>query len=327
MMRVRIRSAGAGACVAVALACAGHATAQQAYPQKPIRMVVPFPAGGGTDILARLVGQKMSEALGQQIITDNRAGAGGTIGTDIAAKAPPDGYTIILVSGSHAINPGLYPKLPYDTVNDFAPITQIATSPGILVVHPALPVKSVRDLITLARAKPGQLNYASAGNGTPPHLAGELFKTMARVDMVHVPYKGNVPAFTDMLAGLVSLSFPSMPSAVPHVKSGRLRALGVTTVKRSPAAPDIPTIAESGLPGYESTSWYGMLAPARTQPAIVTRLRDVIVSVLGSPDMKEKFAAQGLDPVGNAPQQFEAVIRSEITKWAKVVKASGARPE
>jgi len=182
-------------------------------------------------------------------------------------------------------------------------------------------------LITLARAKPGQLNYASAGNGTPPHLAGELFKTMARVDMVHVPYKGNVPAFTDMLAGLVSLSFPSMPSAVPHVKSGRLRALGVTTVKRSPAAPDIPTIAESGLPGYESTSWYGMLAPARTQPAIVTRLRDVIVSVLGSPDMKEKFAAQGLDPVGNAPQQFDAVIRSEITKWAKVVKASGARPE
>ena len=322
-----LKRAAAAACLVPALVFSAPASAQPAYPQKPIRMVVPFPAGGGTDILARLVGQKMSEALGQQIITDNRPGAGGTIGTDVASKAPADGYTIIMVSGSHAINPGLYPKLPYDTVNDFAPITQIATSPGILVVHPALPVKSVRDLITLARAKPGQLNYASAGNGTPPHLAGELFKTMARVDIAHVPYKGNVPAFADMLAGLVSLSFPSMPSAVPHLKSGRLRALGVTTAKRSPAAPDVPTIAESGLPGYESTSWYGMLAPARTPPAIVTRLHDVIVSVLGSPDMKEKLASQGLDPVGNTPQQFAAVIKSEITKWAKVVKASGARPE
>jgi tripartite-type tricarboxylate transporter receptor subunit TctC len=323
---MRARNPGLAAFAALALACTAHATAQT-YPQKPIRMIVPFPAGGGTDILARLLGLRMTEALGQQIITDNRAGAGGTIGTDVAARAPADGYTIILVSGSHAINPGLYPKLPYDTVNDFAPITQVATSPGILVVHPALPVKSVRDLIALARARPGQLNYASAGNGTPPHLAGELFKTMARVDMVHVPYKGNVPAFADMLAGLVSLSFPSMPSAVPHVKSGRLRALGVTTAKRSPAAPDIPTIAESGLPGYESTSWYGMLAPARTPPAVVTRLQEVIVSVLGSADMKEKLAAQGLDPVGNTPREFEAVIKSEITKWAKVIKASGARPE
>jgi tripartite-type tricarboxylate transporter receptor subunit TctC len=324
---MRLTNAPAAACLILAGACATLASAQPTYPQKPIRMIVPFPAGGGTDILARLVGQRMSEALGQQIITDNRAGAGGTIGTDLAAKAPADGYTIILVSGSHAINPGLYPKLPYDTVNDFSAISQIATSPGILVVHPALPVKSVRDLIALARSKPGQLNYASAGNGTPPHLAGELFKTMARVDMVHVPYKGNVPAFADMLAGLVSLSFPSMPSAVPHVKSGRLRALGLTTAKRSPAAPEIPTIAESGLPGYESTSWYGMLAPARTPPAVVTRLHEVIVSVLGSADMKEKLAAQGLDAVGNTPREFEGVIKSEITKWAKVIKASGARPE
>ena len=322
-----LKRAAAAACLFPALAFSDPASAQPAYPQKPIRMVVPFPAGGGTDILARLVGQKMSEALGQQIITENRPGAGGTIGTDVASKAPADGYTIIMVSGSHAINPGLYLKLPYDTVNDFAPISQLATSPGILVVHPALPVKTVRDLITLARAKPGQLNYASAGSGTPPHLAGELFKTMARVDIVHIPYKGNVPAFADMLAGQVSLSFPSMPSAVPHLKSGRLRALGVTTAKRSPAAPNIPTIAESGLPGYESTSWYGMLAPARTPPAIVTRLHEVIVAVLASPDMKDKLGSQGLDPVGNTPQQFAAVIKSEITKWAKVVKASGARPE
>ena len=314
-------------CVAAALVCMTAAHAQPAYPQKQIRMVVPFPPGGGTDILARLFGQKMSETLGQQIIIDNRGGAGGTIGTDIAAKAPPDGYTLILVSGSHAINPGLYQKLPYDSVNDFAPITQIATSPGILVVNPSLPVKSVKDLIALARAKPGQINYASAGSGTPPHLAGELFKVMAKIDMVHVPYKGNAPAFTDVIGGQVSLIFPTMPSAMPFIKSGKLRPIAVTSAKRSPAAPDIPTIAESGLPGYEATSWYGILAPARTPPQIVARLHEVLVSIIGAPDMKDKLAAQGLDPVGNTPQQFAAVIKSEIVKWAKVVKASGAKPE
>ena len=315
------------ACFVALLALAAPAGAQTAYPQKPIRMVVPFPPGGGTDILARLFGQKMSETLGQQVIIDNRGGAGGTIGTDIAAKAPPDGYTLILVSGSHAINPGLYPKLPYDSVNDFAPITQLATSPGILVVNPSLPVKSVKDLIALARAKPGQINYASAGSGTPPHLAGELFKVMAKIDMVHVPYKGNAPAFTDVIGGQVSLIFPTMPSAMPFIKSGRLRPIAVTSAKRSPAAPDIPTIAESGLPGYEATSWYGILAPARTPREIVARLHEVLVSIIGSPDMKDKLAAQGLDPVGNTPQQFAAVIKSEIAKWAKVVKASGAKPE
>jgi tripartite-type tricarboxylate transporter receptor subunit TctC len=315
------------ACLAAALVCVTAAHAQPAYPQKPIRLVVPFPPGGGTDILARLLGQKMSETLGQQVVIDNRGGAGGTIGTDIAAKAPPDGYTLILVSGSHAINPGLYQKLPYDSVNDFAPITQIATSPGILVVNPSLPVKSVKDLIALARAKPGQINYASAGSGTPPHLAGELFKVMAKIDMVHVPYKGNAPAFTDVIGGQVSLIFPTMPSAMPFIKSGKLRPIAVTSAKRSPAAPDIPTIAESGLPGYEATSWYGILAPARTPPQIVARLHEVLVSVIGAPDMKDKLAAQGLDPVANTPQQFAAVIKSEIAKWAQVVKASGAKPE
>jgi len=315
------------ACLAAALVYMTAAHAQPAYPQKPIRLVVPFPPGGGTDILARLFGQKMSETLGQQIIIDNRGGAGGTLGTDIAAKAAPDGYTLILVSGSHAINPGLYQKLPYDSVSDFAPITQIATSPGILVVNPSLPVKSVKDLIALARAKPGQINYASAGSGTPPHLAGELFKVMAKIDMVHVPYKGNAPAFTDVIGGQVSLIFPTMPSAMPFIKSGKLRPIAVTSAKRSPAAPDIPTIAESGLPGYEATSWYGILAPARTPPQIVARLHEVLVSVIGAPDMKDKLAAQGLDPVGNTPQQFAAVIKSEIAKWAKVVKASGAKPE
>ena len=299
------------ACLAAAaLVCMTAAHAQPAYPQKPIRLVVPFPPGGGTDILARLFGQKMSEMLSQPIIIDNRGGAGGTIGTDIAAKAPPDGYTLILVSGSHAINPGLYPKLPYDSVNDFAPITQIATSPGILVVNPSLPVKSVKDLIALARAKPGQINYASAGSGTPPHLAGELFKVMAKIDMVHVPYKGNAPAFTDVIGGQVSLIFPTMPSAMPFIKSGKLRPIAVTSAKRSPAAADIPTIAESGLPGYEATSWYGILAPARTPAQIVAQLHEVLVSVIGAPDMKDKLAAQGLDPVGNTPQQFTAVIKS-----------------
>jgi tripartite-type tricarboxylate transporter receptor subunit TctC len=320
------RSARYVACLAAALVytTAAHA---QSYPQKPIRLVAPFAPGGGTDILARLVGQKASEMLGQQLIVDNRGGAGGTIGTDIAAKAPPDGYTLILVSASHAINPGLYHKLPYDSVSDFAPITQIATSPGILVVNPSLPVKSVKDLIALARAKPGQINYASAGSGTPPHLAGELFNVMAKIDMVHVPYKGNAPAFTDVIGGQVSLIFPTMPSAMPFIKSGKLRPIAVTSAKRSPAAPDIPTIAESGLPGYEATSWYGILAPARTPPQMVARLHEVLVSVIGAPDMKDKLAAQGLDPVGNTPQQFAAVIKSEIVKWTKVVKASGAKPE
>jgi tripartite-type tricarboxylate transporter receptor subunit TctC len=321
------QGAAYAACLAVALVGMTAAHAQPTYPQKPIRLVVPFPPGGGTDILARLFGQKLSETLGQPIIIDNRGGAGGTIGTDIAAKAPSDGYTLILVSGSHAINPGLYQKLPYDSVNDFAPITQIATSPGILVVNPSLPVKSVKDLIALARAKPGQINYASAGSGTPPHLAGELFKVMAKIDMVHVPYKGNAPAFTDVIGGQVSLIFPTMPYAMPFIKFGKLRPIAVTSAKRSPAAPDIPTIAESGLPGYEATSWYGILAPARTPPQIVTRLHEVLVSVIGAPDMKDKLAAQGLDPVGNTPQQFAAVIKSEIAKWAKVVKASGAKPE
>jgi tripartite-type tricarboxylate transporter receptor subunit TctC len=316
-----------GACFIALLALAAPASAQVAYPQKPIRLVAPFAPGGGTDILARLFGQKMGEVLGQQVIVDNRGGAGGTVGTDIAAKAPPDGYTLILVSASHAINPGLYQKLPYDSVNDFAPITQIATSPGILVVNPSLPVKSVKDLIALARAKPGQINYASAGSGTPPHLAGELFKVMAKIDMVHVPYKGNAPAFIDVIGGQVPLIFPTMPSAMPFIKSGKLRPIAVTSAKRSPAAPDIPTIAESGLPGYEATSWYGILAPARTPREIVAKLHEVLVSVIGSPDMKDKLAAQGLDPVGNTPQQFAAVIKSEIAKWTKVVKASGAKPE
>ena len=297
------------------------------WPSKPVRMIVPFPAGGGTDILARLMAQKMSEVIGQPVVVDNRGGAGGTIGTDLAARAAPDGLTVILVSGSHVINPSLYKSLPFDTANDFAPISQVATAPGILVVHPALPARSVRELIALARSRPGQLTYASAGTGTPPHLAAELFRTMARIEVVHIPYKGNGPALADVIGGHVSFTFPTMPSALPHVRTGKLRALAVTGAQRSAAAAEIPTVAEAALPGYEASSWYGLLAPARTDAAIVNRLHRDVTAILGSADVKERFAAQGIEPAATTPQQFAAIIKTEIAKWSAVVKASGARAD
>ena len=260
-------------------------------------------------------------------LVDNRSGAGGMLGTEVVARAAPDGYTLGIVSGSHAINPSLYKKIPFDAVRDFEPVTMLVSGPGVLVVHPSLPARSVKALIQLARSRPGAIDYASAGNGTPPHLAAELFKTMARVDLVHVPYKGNGPAMTDLLSGRVSLSFPTIPSALPHVRSGRLNALAVTSARRSHAVPEIPTIAESGVPGYEASSWYGVLAPAGTPRAIIERLHKEIVGVLGEVTVREKLVARGLDPVGTAPRDFAATIQSEIAKWAKVVRASGARPE
>jgi tripartite-type tricarboxylate transporter receptor subunit TctC len=313
----------------VALAAAGPVGLAQAqgYPGKPIRIVVPFPPGGGTDIVARILTQKLSESFGANFVIDNRAGAGGSIGTEMVAKAPPDGYTLGIVSGSHAINPSLYSKLPFDAVRDFAPVTMLVSGPGLLVVHPSLPVKTVKELIALAKGKPGQLNYASAGNGTPPHLAGELFKSMAGVDLVHVPYKGNTPAFVDLISGQVSLSFPTIPSALPHVQAGRLRALAVTSRKRSAVMPQLPTIAESGLPGYDTSSWFGMLAPAGTPREIVRKLQQESAKVLQLRDVREKLLSQGLEPVGSTPEEFAATIESEIAKWAKVVKASGARVE
>lgn len=313
----------------VALAAAGPVGLAQAqgYPGKPIRIVVPFPPGGGTDIVARILTQKLSESFGANFVIDNRAGAGGSIGTEMVAKAPPDGYTLGIVSGSHAINPSLYSKLPFDAVRDFAPVTMLVSGPGLLVVHPSLPVKTVKELIALAKGKPGQLNYASAGNGTPPHLAGELFKSMAGVDMVHVPYKGNTPAFVDLISGQVSLSFPTIPSALPHVQAGRLRALAVTSRKRSAVMPQLPTIAESGLPGYDTSSWFGMLAPAGTPREIVRKLQQESAKVLQLRDVREKLLSQGLEPAGSTPEEFAATIESEIAKWAKVVKASGARVE
>jgi tripartite-type tricarboxylate transporter receptor subunit TctC len=305
---------------------AGGALAQT-YPDHPVRVVVPFPAAGGTDILARLLLQRMAERLGANFVIDNRAGAGGTIGTEIVAKAAPDGYTILVASSSHTINPSVYKKIGYDPARDFAPVTLIASGPGLLVVHPSVPAKNVKELIALAKSKPGQLIYASAGNGTPPHLAAELFKSMAGVDLVHIPYKGNVPAFVDLLTGAVSLSFPTITSGLPQVRSGKLRALGVTSKQRSTVVPDVPTIAESGLPGYEATTWYGMLAPAKTRMPVITKLHDQMVEVLKLPDIREKLLAQGLEPVGNRPDEFGAIISTELVKWSKVVAAAGVKAE
>ncbi|MGZ5150244.1 MAG: tripartite tricarboxylate transporter substrate binding protein [Burkholderiales bacterium] len=317
-----------GARLAATLVFSLAATASaQSYPDHPVRVVVPFPAAGGTDILARLLLQRMSERLGANFVIDNRAGAGGTIGTEIVAKATPDGYTILVASSSHTINPSVYKKIGYDPARDFAPVTLIASGPGLLVVHPSVPAKNVKELIALAKSRPGQLIYASAGNGTPPHLAAELFKSMAGVDLVHIPYKGNVPAFVDLLSGAVSLSFPTITSGLPQVRSGKLRALGVTSKERSTVVPDVPTIAESGLPGYEATTWYGMLAPAKTRTLIITKLHDQMIEVLKLPDIREKLLAQGLEPVGNRPDQFAAIISMELVKWSKVVAAAGVKAE
>ena len=311
-------------CVAVLM---GVPVLAQEYPAKAIRVVVPFPPGGGTDLMARSVMQKLGETLGTTVVIDNRGGAGGSIGSEIVAKSPADGYTLLIISGAHAINPSIYPKLPYDSVRDFAPVTMFTSGPALLVVHPSVPAKSVKELIALAKSRPGQLNYASAGIGTPPHLSGELFKTMAGVDMVHVPYKGNGPAYTDLIGGQVTVMFPNVSTATAHVRAGKLRALAVTTKNRTAIAPELPTISEAGVPGYDVSSWYGLLAPAGTPPAVVSKLQREIARVLRLPDVSEKLTSQGLDLVGNTPDEFAAIIKSEIVKWAKVAKASGARAE
>jgi len=306
---------------------ASTACPAQKYPDRPVRVLVPFPAAGGTDILARLFLQKVSERLGANFVIDNRAGAGGTIGTEIVAKAPPDGYTILVCSSSHTINPSVYRKLGYDPIRDFAPVTMLASGPGLLVVHPSVPARNVKELIAFAKSKPGRLIYASAGNGTPPHLAAELFKSMAGIDMVHIPYKGNVPAFVDLISGAVQVSFPTITSGLPQVRAGKLRGLGVTSKERSSVMPEVPTIAESGLPGYESTTWYGMLAPAGTPATIVQTLHDQMVAVLKLEDIRERLLVQGLEPVGNTPAEFSSIIASELTKWRKVVAAAGMKAE
>ncbi|OHE23010.1 MAG: hypothetical protein A2X92_09760 [Syntrophus sp. GWC2_56_31] len=298
------------------------------YPTRPIRMIVPFPPGGGNDILARAVGQRLSPVIGQQIIIDNRGGAGGQLGADLAAKAEPDGYTIFLGSiGNLTFLPVLKSRLPYDPVRDFSPVILLATSPFILVVNPAVPAKSVKELIALAKAKPGQLNYGSAGSGSSLHMTAELFKLEAGLDITHVPYKGTSPALIDLLANQVQMIFSTMPSMVPHVKTGKLRALGVSSMTRAKAVPDVPTVAEAGVPGFEVLNWQGIVVPKKTPDAIVQKLNSALLTTLKSPEMISSLATQGLDAAGGTPEQFGALIKSEIDKYGKVAKQAKLRIE
>ena len=312
----------------IAGAVVAPAAFAQAYPTHSIRLVVPFPAGGTTDILARAAAQKLSESLGQAVVVDNRPGAAGNIGADLVAKSAPDGYTLLMGTvGTHAINPSLYAKMPYDHVKDFVPVVLVAGVPNVLAVYPAFPVNSVAELIALAKSKPGTINFASSGSGTSIHMSGELFKSMAGVDMTHVPYKGSAPALTDLMGGQVQIMFDNLPSALPLIKAGKLRAIAVTSLKRAPALPDVPTISESGLPGFEASSWFGVLAPAGTPSPIVAKINADVNKWLQSPEAREQLLAQGANAAGGTPEQFTAHIRAETEKWAKVVKASGAKAD
>lgn len=297
----------------------------QVYPFKAVRMLVPFPPGGGTDYTARLIGQKLSELWGQPMVVENRPGASTTIASEIVARAAPDGYTLIMASVNHTINPSLYAKIPYDTIKDFAPVTVAVTAAYVLVVHPSLPVKSVKELIELARAKPGQINYSSSGSSGPQHLAGELFKLMSSADLTHVPYKGGGPAAMALLGGHVSVMFSTPVSAMPHIKAGKLRALAVTSKERSVAFPDIPTISEAALTGYEAVTWWGILAPARTPRDIVAKIHGDVVHVLQTADTRSRLATEGVNPAGSSPEQFSLMIRDEIVKMAKIVKAANVK--
>jgi tripartite-type tricarboxylate transporter receptor subunit TctC len=315
------------ALVSVALACFALAAHAQDYPVRPVRVVVPFSAGGPNDIIARLVAQKLSEALGQQFVVDNRPGAGGNLGTDSVAKAPPDGYTLLSAGpGSLIMNP-LLNKVPYDTARDFAPVSLMATAPNVLVVHPSVPATSVKELIDLARAQPGRLNYASAGTGSSAHFAVALFAAMARVELAHVPYRGTGPGINDLVGGQVQLAIFGIPPVLPHVKMGRLRALGVTGKRRSPELPEVPTIDEAGVPGYEMNPWYGLLAPAGTPRAIVSRLSAEVSKIVHAAEMREKLAAQGAEPAGGTPEDYAAVIQADTAMWARVIKEIGIKVE
>ena len=311
--------------IGVSLVMATGAAAAQAYPTKPIRIIVPFTPGGPSDMQARLVGPKLTEAWGQPAVIDNRGGASGLIGGELAAKAEPDGHTLILMTAGNAVQPSLYPQMTYDLVRDFAFVTPITSGPGIVVVNPSLPVKSVAELIAYARARPGKVFFGSAGNGAPSHLAVELFKVMTQTDIVHVPYKGMAPAITDVVGGQLQLSIPTMPGGLPLAKAGKLRALAVTGARRSPAAPELPTVAEAGVPGYQSANWYGFAAPAKTPRAIVIKLNREIARIMARPDMRERLLAVGMEPIASTPEEFTAFVKAEISKWARVVRTAGIK--
>jgi tripartite-type tricarboxylate transporter receptor subunit TctC len=310
-----------------ALLIAGTATARD-YPSKPIRLMVPSTPGGSVDMLARTVGSHLSERWGQQVVVDNRPGGGGGIAAELTAKAPPDGYTLIMATiAAMATNVSLSRNVPYDPVRDFAPVTQVASQQLMLLVNPGVPAKSVAELIALAKVKPGQLTFASAGNGAGGHLSGELLKILAHIDMTHVPYKGITPAMVDVISGQVTMTFTSIISGTPPLKSGRLRALAVTGAHRSPALPDIPTMVESGVRGYEANTWYGVLAPKATPRAVIMKLHDEIVAMLKLPEINNRLSFEGAEPVGNTPEQFGEFIKSEIAKWGKVIRAAGLKAE
>lgn len=325
-----IRGALFGRCLGAALLAAhtwsASAQGSGTFPSKTIRYVVPYPPGGPLDVVARILAQKVGPKLGQQIVVDNRPGAGGGIGADLVAKAPPDGHTLLMGAvATHAINPHLFRKLPYDALRDFTPVTLVTQVPNVLIVHPSLPVKSVDDLVRLARAKPGVLSFGSGSTGSAGHLAGELFKVLAKVDMVHVPYKGAAPAVADLLGGQIHLMFDNLASALPHVKAGRLRAVAVTTEQPSPRVPDLPTIAASGLKGFDVSTWFGVFAPAGVPQGVLDRLHDEFSNALGQPDVKAALGNLGAEPSSLSPSQFAAFVKREFDKYAEVVRASGAR--
>jgi tripartite-type tricarboxylate transporter receptor subunit TctC len=315
--------------IAVALAAGLNSmpARAQSYPVRPVRVMLPYPPGGPTDVLVRIVAAKLSEAMGQSFTVDNKAGASGMIGSAEVAKAAPDGYTLLGNASIHVINPSLYPKAAFDAIADFTPITQLANVPLILVVNNDLPVKNVRELIAYGKANPARLNFASSGNAAAQHLAGESFKIATGVQMQHVPYKGSTPALTDVIGGQVQLMFDSMPSATPFVKSGKLRALAVSTSKRSPAFPDLPTIAEAGVPGFDISTWYGLWAPKSTPKDIVERIAVEVAKILKSPEVRDRYAALGAEPIGSSPEEFAAYCKSELLKWGRIVKESGAKAD
>ena len=310
---------------AVSILCWAAGALAQTYPGKSIRIIVPFAAGGPTDVLARSIANNLSDTWGQSVLIDNRPGANTIIGTDAAAKSPPDGHTLLLMANNLTINPGFYQNLPYDAIRDFAPISLFATSPLLLVVPSSAPAKSVKELIALARTRPGGLHFGSPGNGSPPHLAGELFNTLAGVKLVHVPYKAVTTAVTDLIGGQLDLMFPGSPIALPHVKTGKLRAIATTGAKRTAAAPELPTVAEAGLPNYEIALWYGLLAPANTPPAIIQRLHAEVTRIVALPAVSQQWAALGAEPLNTTPEQFAAYLKDDIVKWQKVVRDSGAK--
>ena len=301
-------------------------SASAAYPSKPIRLVVPFPPGGPLDLAARAIGQKLTEAWGQPVVVENKPGAGGNIGADLVAKSAPDGYTLVMGAlSTHAVNPHLYAKMPYDALKDFAPVTLVATTPNVLVINPTVQANSVKELIALAKSSPGKLSFASGSNGSAGHLSGELFKSLAQIDIVHVPYKGGAPAMQDLLGGQVQFMFDNLANSMAQIKAGKLKAIAVTTSKRSALAPELPTMAEVGVPGFDISTWYGIMAPSGTPPEIVRKLNAEVVRFLASDDAREKLKAQGAEPAPMSPEQFDAFIRAENSKYAKIVKDSGAR--